>query len=457
MNIINTADTPGGQGSRYLVWGLWMIALCSVFVMSVSNTWASDVVWKEIEETFYLEKGYDPIWTAEDYLNAEPVTPVVRDAAQLQQTKQVQNAVPGDAKIGLPKEHAGALPSVDWEPDLNNFIHPPLRDIETEKNQSVRYVLYNKDVSDGTFTAPPLYPNTSSTVNAYKDWRPAEKNPQEPGGELRVDTTWPYKTVGALFFKKQDNSSRFCSAAVIAHRLIVTAGQCVHSGMENGFHKDWRFVPAYRQIDGSAPFGTWHPRIVAVTSDWAGSGGELPNSADFAVLEMWDQMINTENAKNTGNLKIGDLLGYLGWKAQGLSETIPVGDTTVLKSHLTVVGYPHYLRFLSEEQQMMTEVPVNSLEMHQVTGPIVEWPNTNTYLFGTDWGNGSIGGPMVRYWGWTINEKSEKVMNSNYVVSVVSYLREGEMLQGGSQLEDSWRTELWEFVCNKNPGNCPPD
>jgi hypothetical protein len=455
VNITATVGTQNKKTSRYLAWELWMIALCGAILMSISNVRANDIRWIEIEAESHLGRSYGSIWTAEDYRKAKPLKPEVRNEAELQQAMLVRNAVKKDAEAGLPKEHAAALPFVDSKPDLYNFIHP--HHIETEKNHTVRYIRYANSVPKAIQPLPPVYPHTSSLVNPFLDWLQGLNAEDQQGQfqeqELRVDLTWPYKTVGTLFFRKNDDSSWFCSAAVISQRLVVTAGQCVHSGKDGdeGFHKDWRFVPAYRQRDGSAPFGRWVPRIAAVPGAWTEGGGTVPNTADFAVLEMKDQIVETRDTK------IGELLGYLGWKENSLSETIPIGDTAVLKSHLTVVGYPPHLRFFSEDKQIITEVPVNTLEMRQVTGPVLELPDTNTYLFGTDWGQGSIGAPMVRYWGWTINDENEKVINLNYVVSVVSYLLEEELLQGGSQLDATWREEVWDFACNKNPGNCSSD
>src|SRR5262245_5309550 len=67
-------------------------------------------------------------------------------------------------------------------------------------------------------------------------------------------TTYPYCTIGKIFFK-QSGGSWVASAAAIGKNGIWTAGHCVHSG--NGQPSGWStnlvFVPAYK--DGVAPFG----------------------------------------------------------------------------------------------------------------------------------------------------------------------------------------------------------
>ena len=53
-----------------------------------------------------------------------------------------------------------------------------------------------------------------------------------------------------------------CSASVIAARLVLTSGNCVHNGLNGqaGFFNNFVFIPAFR--DGNVPFGPssghWH-------------------------------------------------------------------------------------------------------------------------------------------------------------------------------------------------------
>lgn len=136
-----------------------------------------------------------------------------------------------------------------------------------------------------------------------------------------ADRAYPYRTVGILFFTI-DNVPYLCSASVIQHRIVATAGHCVHSGTAAGFYDNWVFVPAYR--DGAAPFKTWNWRMVATTGTWAG-GGSVPNGADHAMIEFADQPMYP-NAKPS---KLGYVTGWLGWQTLNL-----------MPNHTSKLGYP---------------------------------------------------------------------------------------------------------------------
>ena len=58
-----------------------------------------------------------------------------------------------------------------------------------------------------------------------------------------ADRAYPYITAGTLFFSI-DGQPYLCSASVIQHRIVATAGHCVHSGTSSGFYSNWMFVPS---------------------------------------------------------------------------------------------------------------------------------------------------------------------------------------------------------------------
>jgi hypothetical protein len=119
-------------------------------------------------------------------------------------------------------------------------------------------------------------------------------------------------------------------------------------------------VPAYR--DGSAPYGVWTGTTAAVTPAWATGDGAVPHEADYAIIEVDDQIVN-EDLK-----RIGDVVGTLGIQTQALAE-----------NHATLLGYPYNLD--------------SGEKMHQVTaGSFLPFWN-NTVLYGSDMSNGSSGGP----------------------------------------------------------------
>jgi V8-like Glu-specific endopeptidase len=72
-------------------------------------------------------------------------------------------------------------------------------------------------------------------------------------------TTYPYSTVGKVFFR-QNGRSWVASAASIGNNGIFTAGHVVHAGnnQASGWSTNMVFVPAYK--DGVAPFGQFTVR-----------------------------------------------------------------------------------------------------------------------------------------------------------------------------------------------------
>src|SRR5262245_26617835 len=129
---------------------------------------------------------------------------------------------------------------------------------------------------------------------------------------LSADVTYPYSTVGKLFFTIPGLGNAYCSASVLRPRVILTAGHCVHSGRNRaaGYYTNFLFVPAYR--DGTAPYLAWASTFAVVTSAWAEGGGVVPNPADYALLEVQDVTVNSIL------YRIGDVVGYLAYQTLSL-------------------------------------------------------------------------------------------------------------------------------------------
>jgi V8-like Glu-specific endopeptidase len=83
-------------------------------------------------------------------------------------------------------------------------------------------------------------------------------------------TSYPYRTFGKVFFVENGRRS-VCSGTVINSEnksVVWTAGHCVHNGRGGTYHRNWMFVPAYK--NGSYPLGRWTARNLRTTSGWAG-------------------------------------------------------------------------------------------------------------------------------------------------------------------------------------------
>lgn len=242
---------------------------------------------------------------------------------------------------------------------------------------------------------------------------------------LDADFFFPYAAVGKLFFEIPGVGPRFCSAAVIARRLIVTAAQCIHSGTPfPGFFTDLVFAPAYR--DGEA-FGFWPATSATLPTSWVNGGGVLPHPNDFAVIELDELLVDGSFER------IGDLLGWLGWKLNALK-----------KNHVHMLGYPENLD--------------GGEVMHQVTAQIKKHTlATNTSTAGSDMRGGAGGGPWIQNFGF--RSVGQQVPGGdasfNQVVGVSSFvtLPSSQKLMGSSMLNATF-SSVFNNACNRQPGNC---
>src|SRR4051812_31617213 len=115
-------------------------------------------------------------------------------------------------------------------------------------------------------------------------------------------TTYPYITVGKLFFK-QSGGSYVASAASIGNSAIWTAGHCVHAGnnQPGGWSTNMVFVPGYK--DGAAPRGQFTVRQLACRTNWYQKGNPGGLFEDMGVA-----VVNPLNGKT-----LGQTVGWLGF------------------------------------------------------------------------------------------------------------------------------------------------
>jgi len=232
---------------------------------------------------------------------------------------------------------------------------------------------------------------------------------------VSADRTYPYSTVGKLFFTIPGKGDFYCSAAVIRNRVIATAAQCVHSGTASpGFFTDFEFVPAYR--DGTAPFGIWAWEYVTVSSTWTGGGGKLPHATDFALIELEDLVF--DGALRT----IGDVVGYLGYATQRLRP-----------------NHAHLLAYTSSHD--------NGEKVHQVTAKDHKSAAPSNVLYGSDMRGGSAGGPLIQDFG-------DNAVLVKWVGAISTYNNSSAVKTQGASIPDSRFTSLLNNVCAHRPGNC---
>jgi V8-like Glu-specific endopeptidase len=237
--------------------------------------------------------------------------------------------------------------------------------------------------------------------------------------------TYPYRASGKLFFQKPGGASFICSGTVLRPRLILTAGHCVHkgSGGSGGFYKSFLFVPAYH--NGQAPYQAWNWRWVVTTGSWASSNGNVPNKADFAIIEVEDRKFGSQFKR------IGQVVGWYGYRTNAL-----------VNNHTKKIGYPGN----HDSAQIM----------HQVDSADFKSGGQNTRLYGSDMRGGSSGGAWVMNFGVKAAGQTGGLQPwPNRIVGVTSYgfVATGPKVQGSSILNQEFLTIL-NMACAHRAGNC---
>lgn len=242
-----------------------------------------------------------------------------------------------------------------------------------------------------------------------------------------IDLKFPYRAVGKLFFTQPGVGNFVCTGAVLRQRVVLTAGHCVHSGngLQTGWFSNFMFCPAYR--GGQSRLGCWSWSFAATTPDWFNSGGVVPNAADYAMLEVPDQVIGGVTRR------IGDLTGTFGYATSVLSA-----------NHVHMLGYP--VGFSSGER------------MHQVAAGHCVSGGSNTERYGGDMRGGSSGGPWVQDFGVPASGQTVGPSGPNLIVGVMSYTNNSsDPKYEGASIPDSRFIGVLNTVCNRDltpPANC---
>lgn len=295
----------------------------------------------------------------------------------------------------------GANPVESYNADTSDLLFAPLGGTEALMDSSAGVVPMDEGTKRAPFSSSRLVPTNARL-------------------------SYPYRTTGRLFFRTKSGRDSWCSAAVLRPGLILTAGHCVHqgSGGSNGWHSKWLFVPAYH--NGQAPYQAWNWRWVITTGSWVNSGGNVPNKADFAIIETEDRSFGSRVRK------IGQVVGYLGYHTNILQ-----------RNHAKILGYPGNFD--------------RGRILHQVDAGNWRLGGQNTVLYGSDMRGGSSGGPWVMNFGVRAQGQTGGLRPwPNRIVGVTSYgyIATGPKVQGSSILNQEFLNIL-RSACNHRAGNCP--
>ncbi len=363
-----------------------------------------------------------------------------------------------DAQAGNPKSTVETLSNESrgsaleyWTPERLASARPmPLPRISAQDATGANYIeeqAFGEPVSgEGRAPARPLGTDLSRRLLSPEQIRAIQSNPAwtDEGDELvgnnvgtlgahfsstrvfpdAATTTYPYLTVGKLFFTVPGEGNFICSGSVLRPRVVLTAGHCVHSGDNSpGFHTNFLFVPAFR--NGVAPAGSWDWNFVVAPTAWTQGGGNFPNAQDIAMIETDDLLVNGVATK------IGTITGFLGFTTLKL-----------FPNHTTMLGYP-----ANHDTGM---------RMHQVNAESFNKVNPNAVQYGSDMRGGSSGGPWVQNFGVVAaGQTGGSNTGSNRVVGVTSFgFVSTTPLAQGSSVPDSRFSTVLTTVCNHRAGNC---
>lgn len=331
-------------------------------------------------------KSAERVWTAERYAAAKPMPLQELDRGGLEGTSEASSWT---ARESVSAEGRAPIAGVRAD-GMNRLFEAADRDLALAEEDLGSIHEPANGNANNYFTSARLVPTSA-------------------------DRSYPYTTVGKLFFHIPNKGDFYCSAAVIRARIIATAGQCAHSGTANpGFYTDFEFVPAYR--DGVAPFDTWEWEYLVVHNTWTGSNGKLPNAADYALIELEDKVINGATRK------IGDVVGYLGYQIQRLRP-----------NHAHLLGYASNFD--------------NGEKLHQVTAQALRAAASNNVEYGSDMRSGAGGGPLIQDFG--DNPSLVKWIGTQSYFNTSTAVK----VQGAS-IPDARFTGLLNSVCGHRAGNC---
>lgn len=232
---------------------------------------------------------------------------------------------------------------------------------------------------------------------------------------------FPWVATGKLFFTGAGGGNFVCSASVIRHRVVATAGHCVYDSELNRFHGNFLFVPGYD--NGASPFGGFTWSLATTTVSWASGDGSVPNAADFGMIVVNDKVVGGSPRR------IGELTGWLGWKTNAL-----------LANNISAMGYPCNL----DSCQILQRTSAHVLRARA----------PNSAEIGSDHRGGASGGPWVQDWGVAATGQPARELNGNVVVGITSYGPTALQPRylGSSILNNEW-VAIWNVAC-RQPRAC---
>jgi hypothetical protein len=188
---------------------------------------------------------------------------------------------------------------------------------------------------------------------------------------VRVPLTYPYITVGKVFFRL-NNQNFVCSASVVNPHLLLTARHCIYDYATQQFATMVMFSPGYFNRDNPELGGRWsYLRLYTWTMN-------APNwRYDIGFIELYDDD-GRGCGGSRGGRPIESYTGFLGTFWGGSYSSV----------HWNQFGYPAAGMF---NGQVMVEADSST----GTTGG--SGSHSDTVQVGNDMTGGSSGGPWIRH------------------------------------------------------------
>lgn len=190
----------------------------------------------------------------------------------------------GNAALSEESVSAPALPSLDLtarRPNVNytqaelDRIGGDQRVVEYWTPQRMANAIPLDGPDAPTALTQKAITNAQSAVSEVAEKTLAEPAAADAGIEtLASRVSRSSKTNGKVFFRNARNGKDYvCSGSAInssSKRLVATAGHCVHGGKGGTWHRNWVFVPNYK--NGSQPYGYFTAKAFRTYKDWTTYG-----------------------------------------------------------------------------------------------------------------------------------------------------------------------------------------
>lgn len=241
---------------------IWMV--CLLLLSSLSMAWAEPVVSSWVSKDAATRAA--AYWTKERMLSAQPHPMGVAGA-------------PGTAGEAVQSGNSGQPGAVPGSPGGTSAL------LSGEANDALALTGAFESSEDGPLAAGYDYPPPHTTFNV----------PTSLYGT--ATSTFPYRTIGKVFFTKSDGKNYVCSGSSIGGRAVLTAGHCVSDGAGH-WHTNWTFVPAYRNT--TAPYGIWRQFWKTTFAAWH-TGANASRDVAFSAVS------------DINGVKLSSKVGWLGF------------------------------------------------------------------------------------------------------------------------------------------------